>query len=195
MMNVFQPVCKKCEKMGRQQSCRESCAAYKRNPQNHVAAYNCKQGKCTGKLCSACKKCIKNCHNIKTVALDALPSDSNKMADIGKTTFENCYHTFGCANDCDASLKKVKGTLKPDGLAGKTDRPEFVGSLSAAEKVRWAMEYPFDSLKEARELGYLVKGQLNFDISTPKVQHRDMSLNYLKRKEWWSTLNDARHRK
>ena len=87
-------------------SCRESCAAYKRNPQNHIASHNCKIGKCAAKLASACKKCIRTCHNIMSVALDQTDKGT---PDLKKTTFETCYHTFGCANDCDASLKKVKG--------------------------------------------------------------------------------------
>ena len=93
MANVFDPHCKKCVRMGQQQSCREvsdncllktfllkkllqSCAAYKRNPQNHIAAKNCKMVKppCAPKLAAGCKKCIRECFNIKTVALNALPS-------------------------------------------------------------------------------------------------------------------------
>ena len=39
----------------------------------------------------------------------ALDQTDKGTPDLKKTTFETCYHTFGCANDCDASLKKVKG--------------------------------------------------------------------------------------
>jgi hypothetical protein len=67
--NVFAPKCRKCTRMGAQQACRESCAAFKRNPQNHIAAHNCKVGKCAAILAGACKKCIRECNNIKTTQL------------------------------------------------------------------------------------------------------------------------------
>jgi hypothetical protein len=149
MFNVFDPICKKCVKMGQQQSCRESCAAYKRNPQNHVAAKNCKMVKppCGPKLASGCKKCIRECFNIKTVALNALPSagqdGSDEAVKLGDTTFENCYKTFGCANDCDASLTKIKGSL-----SAKNGREIAVGDMTAEEMVEWAKELPYDSVTE-----------------------------------------------
>ena len=104
ILNVFKPKCMSCNRMDDRQSCRESCAAYKRNPQNHIAAHNCKQGNCAVVLASACKNCIRNCDNIKSVSLSAA---GKANPDVGDTSFENCYHTFGCASDCKAALKKV----------------------------------------------------------------------------------------
>lgn len=189
MFNVFDPICKKCVKMGQQQSCRESCAAYKRNPQNHVAAKNCKMVKppCGPKLASGCKKCIRECFNIKTVALNALPSGgqdgSEEAVKLGDTTFENCYNTFGCANDCDASLTKIKGSL-----SAKAGREIAVGDMTLEQMVEWAKELPYDSVKDAREKGYLVKGVLNTEVE-PEVNsftaRREWSPDQYKKTGWW----------
>merc|ERR1712003_97987 len=101
--------------------------------------------------------------NIKTVALNALPSSrqdgSPKAVALGETTFENCYNTFGCANDCDASLTKVKGAL-----AAKSGRDEgtevAVGDLSFEEQIEWARELPYESVKEAPRNGHYSKWRL-----------------------------------
>jgi len=197
VFNVFDPKCRKCVKMGQQQSCRESCAAYKRNPQNHVAASNCKASKppCAPRLASGCKKCIRECFNVKTVALSALPSGgqdgSKKAIELGDTTFENCYNTFGCANDCDASLTKIKGALE-----AKTGRPDdalelFVGEMTPEERVDWAQNLPFDSVKDAREKGFLVKGIFHVDSKLDNkddsslTARRDWSPLEYKKSGWW----------
>ena len=117
ILNVFKPKCIACNRMDDRQSCRESCAAYKRNPQNHIAAHNCKQGNCAVVLASACKQCIRNCDNIKSVSLSAA---GKANPDVGDTSFENCYHTFGCASDCKAALKKVKMFLSSTDFVQKT---------------------------------------------------------------------------
>lgn len=180
VFNVFNPKCKFCVRMGQQQSCRESCAAYKRNPQNHIASHNCKVGKCAAKLAGGCKKCIRICNNIKSVAL----SEADKETpDLGKTTFETCYHTFGCANDCSASLKKVKGAL----AAKRGEDLIAVGDLSLDEQIQWAYDFPFESLKEARERGYFAKGVMNLEnVDIAKSSYdRPMSTTEWKKKGWW----------
>merc|ERR1712176_404128 len=179
MANVFDPHCKKCVRMGQQQSCRESCAAYKRNPQNHIAAHNCKVGKCAAKLAGGCKKCIRICNNIKSVAL----SEADKTTpDLAKTTFETCYHTFGCANDCSASLKKVKGAL-----AAKRGDLVAVGDLSLDEQIEWAYQFPFESLKEAREKGYFAKCIMDLENGeiAKSAFERPLSTTEWKKKGWW----------
>jgi len=191
MANVFDPHCKKCVRMGQQQSCRESCAAYKRNPQNHIAAKNCKMVKppCAPKLAAGCKKCIRECFNIKTVALNALPSSgqdgSPQAVKLGETTFANCYTTFGCANDCDASLTKIKGAL-----AAKAGRPEeeevAVGDLSLEDQIEWARDLPFESVKDAREQGILQNGI--YDLQAQSVSSRrepKWTPTMYKNNGWW----------
>ena len=59
---------------------------------------------------------------------------------LGDTTFENCYNTFGCANDCDASLTKIKGSL-----SAKAGREIAVGDMTLEQMVEWAKELPYDS--------------------------------------------------
>jgi len=191
MANVFDPHCKKCVRMGQQQSCRESCAAYKRNPQNHIAAKNCKMVKppCAPKLAAGCKKCIRECFNIKTVALNALPSSgqdgSPKAVKLGETTFENCYHTFGCANDCDASLTKIKGALSAK--AGREDGDEIaVGDLSPEEQIEWARDLPYESVKEAREMGIIQSGIYNLQAqSVSSRREPKWSPTQYKMNGWW----------
>ena len=62
---------------------------------------------------------------------------------LGDTTFENCYNTFGCANDCDASLTKIKGSL-----SAKAGREIAVGDMTLEQMVEWAKELPYDSVME-----------------------------------------------
>ena len=62
---------------------------------------------------------------------------------LGDTTFENCYNTFGCANDCDASLTKIKGSL-----SAKAGREIAVGDMTLEQMVEWAKELPYDSVTE-----------------------------------------------
>ena len=142
-----------CNRMDDRQSCRESCAAYKRNPQNHIAAHNCKQGNCAVVLASACKQCIRNCDNIKSVSLSAA---GKANPDVGDTSFENCYHTFGCASDCKAALKKVKKFLSSTNFVRKTDflqkngfrtkngfrqKPDFVQKTNFVQKNKIRISY------------------------------------------------------
>jgi len=179
IFNVFAPKCNLCVRMGEQQSCRESCAAYKRNPQNHIASHNCKMGKCAAKLASACKKCIRVCNNIKAVALSE--ADQN-TPDLGQTTFKSCYLTFGCENDCNASLKKVKGTLN-----AKRGELTAVGDLTLEEQIQWAYDFPFESMKEARNMGYFSKGVLNLEKGgmSKSSYDRPMSAKEWRNKGWW----------
>ena len=180
IFNVFNPKCKVCVRMGEQQSCRESCAAYKRNPQNHIASHNCKMGKCAAKLASGCKRCIRVCNNIKTVALEAA---DKKKPNLGDTSFASCYVTFGCANDCDASLKKVKGQI----MAKKGDQLTTVGDLTLEQQIQWAFDFPFESMKEARHKGYFSKGQLDLSRNgmSKSSYERPMSQKEWKNKGWW----------
>jgi hypothetical protein len=127
------------------------------------------------------------------VALSALPSGgqdgSKKAIELGDTTFENCYNTFGCANDCDASLTKIKGALE-----AKTGRPDdalelFVGEMTPEERVDWAQNLPFDSVKDAREKGFLVKGVFHVDSKVKDDSslsaRRDWSPLEYKKSGWW----------
>ena len=66
---------------------------------------------------------------------------------LGDTTFENCYNTFGCANDCDASLTKIKGSL-----SAKAGREIAVGDMTLEQMVEWAKELPYDSVTEFKLL-------------------------------------------
>ena len=66
---------------------------------------------------------------------------------LGDTTFENCYNTFGCANDCDASLTKIKGSL-----SAKAGRDIAVGDMTLEQMVEWAKELPYDSVTELKFL-------------------------------------------
>ena len=138
-------------------------------------------GKCAAKLASACKKCIRVCNNIKSVALSAADA---KKPELGQTTFKSCYTTFGCANDCDASLKKVKGTITQ-----KRGGKELlaVGDLTLEEQIEWAFEFPFETMKEARHKGYFYRGVL--DLEKGELQkssfERPMSDKEFKNKGWW----------
>ena len=81
---------------------------------------------------------------------------------LGDTTFENCYNTFGCANDCDASLTKIKGSL-----SAKAGREIAVGDMTLEQMVEWAKELPYDSVME-------------FKLSTrdPRTTRRTVDLGF-----------------
>jgi len=144
---------------------------------------------CAPKLAAGCKKCIRECFNIKTVALNALPSSgqdgSPKAVALGETTFENCYHTFGCANDCDASLTKIKGALSAK--AGREEGQEIaVGDLSPEEQIEWARELPYESVKEAREMGIIQSGVYNLQAqSVSSRREPKWSPTQYKMNGWW----------
>ena len=69
---------------------------------------------CGPKLASGCKKCIRECFNIKTVALNALPSggqdgseEAVKLGDYSLNILPNSYISFnsdGKRNDADFSI-------------------------------------------------------------------------------------------
>ena len=104
---------------------------------------------------------------------------------LGETTFENCYNTFGCANDCDASLTKVKGSL-----AAKSGRDEgaevAVGDLSFEEQIEWARELPYESVKDARNQGYLDGGVYSLDVQVASSRREPKwSPEQYKQKGWW----------
>ena len=159
---------------------------------------------CAPKLAAGCKKCIRECFNIKTVALNALPSSGqdgspkavalglfclffleNQWNNLGETTFENCYHTFGCANDCDASLTKIKGALSAK--AGREEGQEIaVGDLSPEEQIEWARELPYESVKEAREMGIIQSGVYNLQAqSVSSRREPKWSPTQYKMNGWW----------
>jgi hypothetical protein len=182
ILNVFNPKCMSCNRMDDRQSCRESCAAYKRNPQNHIAAHNCKQGNCAVVLASACKNCIRNCDNIKSVSLSAA---GKANPDVGDTSFENCYHTFGCASDCKAALKKVKGDLSS--RTSSEDALTSIDDLSLEDAIQWALTLPFDSMKEAKDKGFFVDGTLSYseELQAKSSVNRGFSVYEMKKKGWW----------
>lgn len=104
---------------------------------------------------------------------------------LGETTFENCYNTFGCANDCDASLTKIKGAL-----AAKSGRDEgaevAVGDLSFEEQIEWARELPYESVKDARNQGYLDGGVYSLDVQIASSRREPKwSPEQYKQKGWW----------
>lgn len=97
-----------------------------------------------------------------------------------------CYNTFGCANDCDAALKKVRGTLQKT----SSDVVGAVGDMQLEEQIKWAFSFPFETLKEAREKGHLVKGEMkNIEQKiqrnkSPSV-HLSDSTTWKKNGWWW----------
>ena len=110
---------------------------------------------------------------------------SNNVVYLGETTFANCYNTFGCANDCDASLTKIKGALAAK--AGRGDDEEVaVGDLSLEEQIEWARELPFESVKDAREQGILQNGI--YDLQAQSVSSRrepKWNPTMYKNNGWW----------
>lgn len=182
VLNVFMPKCMMCNRMDQRQSCRESCAAYKRNPQNHIAAHNCKQGNCAVILASACKKCIRNCDNIKAVTLAAA---GNPKPTMSETSFENCYYTFGCANDCSAALKKVQGDLDER----RSLVPMSISDMSLENQIEWAMELPYESKKDAKAKGLFINGVLvDEELQSRRKETTDWSYKEIKRNGWWWRL-------
>ena len=86
-------------------------------------------------------------------------------------------------------MTKIKGALE-----AKTGRPDdalelFVGEMTLEERVEWAQNLPFDSVKDAREKGYLVKGVFNVENSdndSGLSARREWSpLDYKKTGWWW----------
>ena len=62
----------------------------------------------------------------------------------------------------------------------------FVGDLDLKEQVKWAQNFPFESMKEARDKGYFHKGQLDLTKkNSARNQERPLTEKEFKNKGWW----------